>query len=142
MAIGDRIKQLIDIKGVTAYIVSAKTGISQATLSRLMSNATKKPNINNIELLANYFNVNPDWLLTGNGERYLPPKNDFTQLTEQEISDMIAEKFSERVMDMYKRGELYPAEVHDKIVAEKDAKISELQRDVWELQKQIEELKK
>ena len=45
------------------------TGISQATLSRILNNNTAKLNIQNLILLSDYFNVNYDWLSTGKGER-------------------------------------------------------------------------
>ena len=37
MGIGIRIKELMERKGVSAYTVSSDTGISQSTLSRLLS---------------------------------------------------------------------------------------------------------
>lgn len=65
MNIGNRIIKLSEKLGVTPYEISKKTGISQATLSRLINNETTKPNIKNAEILANYFNVSKEWLLTG-----------------------------------------------------------------------------
>ena len=64
----ERLRHLIDKAGITPYEVSMKTGISQSTLSRLLNKATSKPNIKNVEILANYFCVNKVWLLTGEGE--------------------------------------------------------------------------
>jgi transcriptional regulator with XRE-family HTH domain len=65
MGIGFRIKKMIEDKGVTPYNVSIKTGISQSTLSRILNDNSKKPNIENTKILAKYFNVSEDWLLTG-----------------------------------------------------------------------------
>ena len=67
--LSERVKKLMDEKGVTAYEVSRMTGISQSAMSRVLSNATQKMSIDNITLLAKYFNVNYDWLSTGRGER-------------------------------------------------------------------------
>ena len=64
----ERLRHLIDKAGITPYEVSMKTGISQSTLSRLLNKATSKPNIKNVEILANYFCANKVWLLTGEGE--------------------------------------------------------------------------
>lgn len=66
MEFSEKLKGLIKEKGVTAYIVANKTGISEATLSRLLNNNTSKPNIKNVDLLAKYFNVTSDWLLSSN----------------------------------------------------------------------------
>lgn len=68
MKFSDRLRKLIDSKGVTAYVVASETGVSEATMSRLLNNSTSKPNIKNVKLLAKYFAVNSDWLLTGEGE--------------------------------------------------------------------------
>lgn len=38
MSIGERIKKLLEYKGVTPYIVSMHTGVSQATMSRIIKN--------------------------------------------------------------------------------------------------------
>jgi len=71
--IGDRLTQLLKNKGVTRYVVSEYTGISESTLSRII-NKNSKPNIENCKLLANYFNVSEEWLLTGSGEKELMHK--------------------------------------------------------------------
>ncbi len=45
MGIGERITELLEKKGITAYTLSNETGLSQATLSRIINRNTK-PNIN------------------------------------------------------------------------------------------------
>ena len=69
MKLNDRVKQLINEKGVTVYEVSVRTGISQATLSRILNNSTAKMMLYNIYKLADYFNVSRDWLNSGKGEK-------------------------------------------------------------------------
>lgn len=68
MSIGERIKKLLDYKCVTPYTVSINTGVSQATMSRIIKNSTAKPSNGTIEVLAKYFNTTPDWILTGRGD--------------------------------------------------------------------------
>lgn len=68
MSVRIRLKQIIDEKGVTPYELSKQTGISQATLSRLLSGETSKPSISNTDKIAKYLQLNRDWLLTGKGE--------------------------------------------------------------------------
>ena len=68
MDFNSRLDKLIKDKGVTPYVVSKKTGISQATLSRVLSRSTAKMCEKNIELLAQYFEVDVEWLRTGVGD--------------------------------------------------------------------------
>jgi len=71
MSFGERLAELIKNKGVTPYEIFIKTGVSQSTISRVLNNNTTKPGIRNIEILAEYFNVDSDWLRTGSGNRDL-----------------------------------------------------------------------
>ena len=72
MNIFKRIQELADIKHVTMYVVSQDTGVSQSVFSRLKNEPTAKLNRKNLEVLANYFCVNANWLATGSGDRYEP----------------------------------------------------------------------
>lgn len=72
MGIGERIKKLLEYKKVTPYTVSLHTGISQATMSRILNNSTAKPSNGTVEILAKYFNTTSDWILTGRGEMIKP----------------------------------------------------------------------
>lgn len=71
--IKERLKQLFEEKDVTPYRVSKETSITRTTIGNYIDGKTE-PNKSNIGLLANYFRVNEDWLLTGNGEKYLNSK--------------------------------------------------------------------
>jgi len=94
MSLRDRVRELMDIKGVTAYDIWAATGISQSTLSRLKTDLTAKPNLKNLKKLADYFEVSEDWLRTGNGEPF-PLKNSKEEIrilnTQEMISRLIAQ---------------------------------------------------
>jgi transcriptional regulator with XRE-family HTH domain len=65
----DRLSQLIKEKQVTPYEIFVKTGVYQSTISLLLAGKTKKLNIRNSELLANYFGVSRNWLMTGKGKK-------------------------------------------------------------------------
>ena len=65
----DRLTQLIDKKGISAYYLSKATGVSQATISRLKSDATARASISTNERIARYFKVSAEWLLTGEGDK-------------------------------------------------------------------------
>ena len=69
MNLGSRLRQLIEEKKVTAYEVALKTGVSQATLSRVLNDTTAKMSIKTIDVLTQYFNVDRDWLASGIGEK-------------------------------------------------------------------------
>lgn len=75
MDLVDRLKYIIDIKGLTSYKISIDTGINESVLSRLLNKKTKKPHGNTIKLLANYLHVSENWLLTGEGEMQNTSKN-------------------------------------------------------------------
>lgn len=64
MGIGERITELLEKKGITAYTLSNETGLSQATLSRIINRNTK-PNASNLKAISDYFDVDQTWLLTG-----------------------------------------------------------------------------
>lgn len=68
MNIAERVKQLAENKGITMYILSLETGISQSSLSRFI---TGKGEISrkNLKKLSEYFHVDLDWLVTGEGEQ-------------------------------------------------------------------------
>jgi phage repressor protein C with HTH and peptisase S24 domain/transcriptional regulator with XRE-family HTH domain len=68
----DRIKELSIIKGVTMYTVSKDTGIPLSNLFHSKSDKYNGISPRYIEKLADYYNVNADWLLTGRGDAYDP----------------------------------------------------------------------
>lgn len=87
MEIGEILKKLLEEKGVTPYEVSADTGISQSTFSRMLNKNTK-PNQKNKRLLAEYFNVNPEFLVTGK-------KRSVVQTKTVELDDGLLERNDE-----------------------------------------------
>lgn len=68
MTITDRFAKAIEQKGVSRYLIAKETGIDQSRLSRLFSGQVKKPSAKNLKILADYFNVSEEWLLTGEGK--------------------------------------------------------------------------
>ena len=68
MSFGERLRQVIENKGITPYELSAKTNISQATLSRILGNFTSRPSIRTVEYIADYLQISKEWLLTGSGD--------------------------------------------------------------------------
>jgi transcriptional regulator with XRE-family HTH domain len=64
----ERYLHLIKEKDVTPYQISEETGISNTVLSKIKLEKVKKISNTTAKLLANYFGVNKEWLLTGKGE--------------------------------------------------------------------------
>lgn len=86
-----RIQQLSNKKGVTMYTISQETGISQSVFSRLKTETTAKLSRKNLDILANYFCVNADWLATGSGDMYSPGVVKDTKLHDDALWERIKE---------------------------------------------------
>ena len=84
MTFGERLRQVIENKGITPYQLSAKTNVSQATLSRILANSTTKPSIKTVEVIADYLRISREWLLTGNGDMHTKSESDAS------FSDLLA----------------------------------------------------
>lgn len=67
----ERLRYLLDLYEVTPYRVSKETGVSQSTISRFLSSAEGaiRFQAETIERLSKYFQVSPDWLEYGRGDR-------------------------------------------------------------------------
>ena len=66
--IGTRLSELLKNKGVSAYVLADETGMSNATLSRIIKKDAK-PNIKTLKKITDYFNVSREWFLTGSGKK-------------------------------------------------------------------------
>jgi transcriptional regulator with XRE-family HTH domain len=71
--IAEMLGKLIDGKGFTPYQVARDTGVSDATLSRLLSGKTQKMSGNTARIFAEYFRVSFEWLMTGIGKANMLP---------------------------------------------------------------------
>lgn len=92
MEIGGRITELLEKKGITAYMFSQQTGISQATLSRII-NKNSKPNASNLKVISEYFNVDQTWLLTG--KEYESVNSTLSKNIKSEIKEVAFDEFME-----------------------------------------------
>lgn len=71
MTFGERLRQVIENKGITPYQLSAKTNVSQAALSRILANSTT-------------LQISREWLLPGNGDMHTKSESDAS------FSDLLA----------------------------------------------------
>lgn len=73
MEFKDRLKYLLERDGITAYRIWKDTAITKGTIANYIEGKTT-PNRSNVTILANYFNVNEAWLLSGDGKMNLSNK--------------------------------------------------------------------
>lgn len=64
----DRIKKARKDAGYTQAQVAQITGISQAIISN-MENGNREPNLENLGILADFYEVSIDWLLGTRGKK-------------------------------------------------------------------------
>jgi len=103
MSIKDRYISLRDEKGVTNYVVSEKTGIQNSALGRLEKGQVKNPSEKTIAALAKFFDVNEDWLRTGNGEKRDDiKKSDLYKIVYSATMDALRDFNKDRIKDKTK----------------------------------------
>jgi transcriptional regulator with XRE-family HTH domain len=71
--IKNRIKEILKESALRQIEFAKSIGISQGSLNELI-NKDRLPSAETIIALKNEYNINPTWLLTGEGEMYLPEK--------------------------------------------------------------------
>lgn len=67
--LGERLKQVLEVKDISRYRIHKDLGISQGTLKNYIENATS-PTPSILKQLCQYLNINETWLLTGEGEMH------------------------------------------------------------------------
>ncbi len=80
MDIYDRIENLLSVRGMSAYKLSKETGISTGLLSQ-WKKRSQAPSADKLKIVADYFGVSTDYLLTGE-QKEKPLINDDEELTE------------------------------------------------------------
>ena len=83
MTIGDRLRYLIEVRGYTQVELAAKIGLTQAAISNIVTNASRKPSAPTLLKLAAALQANPDWIITGQGEPF--QMNTIGAKSEQEL---------------------------------------------------------
>lgn len=81
----ERIKELRSRLGLTQEEFSSKIGLSRNFIAQIETGTKKKPSERTIFDICEKFNVNQDWLRTGNGEMFVELSKD------EQISAMLGE---------------------------------------------------
>lgn len=109
--ISERLAYLLESKKITPYQLSIGTGISESTISRILSQKTKKLQTPTITLLANYLQVKKEWLLTGDGD-----------IAEKDQADLNFTGYLSRIDELIKANKDLSAS--NKILAENNARLT------------------
>lgn len=115
--ISNRINELVNYfsKGNKSDFARA-IGISEANIRNYI--AGKLPKADTLFAIIDKFEINAEWLLTGQGEMLkqeepqtsaAPPENDFAGLTNQQIKDLIREEFDAYLLEQFEAGRIVPA---------------------------------
>jgi transcriptional regulator with XRE-family HTH domain len=67
---GDRLRYLIEVRGYTQVELASKIGVTQAAISNLVTDSSRKPSAPTLLKLAAALQANPEWILTGQGDPF------------------------------------------------------------------------
>ena len=70
LSLGDRLRYLLEIRGYSQVALAKKIGITQAAISNLVTDSSRKPSAPTLLKLAAALQANPDWILTGEGDPF------------------------------------------------------------------------
>lgn len=73
-SIGTRIKELRKIKNISQEELANELSVSRQTISKWESDIVS-PDINNIEMLSNFFEVSTDYIINGKENKTSPKQN-------------------------------------------------------------------
>ena len=68
LSIGDRLRFLLEARGYTQVELAKKCGITQAAISNIITDSTRKPSAPTLLKLAAALQCNPQWILDGKGD--------------------------------------------------------------------------
>ena len=75
LTVGERIRWLIEHRGYKQQELADKIGVTQAAISNLVTDNSRKPNAFTLIEMSDALDANPRWILYGEGdfERWPPP---------------------------------------------------------------------
>lgn len=70
LSIGDRLRYLIEVRGYTQVELAHKIGLTQAAISNIVTNSSRRPSAPTLLKLAAALQANPQWILDGQGDPF------------------------------------------------------------------------
>lgn len=70
MTIGDRIRYLREVKEIKQVELAKRIGLSQAAISNLETDSSRKPSAPTLMKLAAVLECNPQWIIDGKGDPF------------------------------------------------------------------------
>lgn len=109
--LSERVQSLLDSKRMTIYAFWQETGLDQGVMGKLLRGETKKPTAKTLKLIANYFQVDRNWLLTGNGESGIKERPDKENYNKSELftikkEPIMTQKMLEDLIEIMKNQQL------------------------------------
>ena len=100
-SVGSRLKLILKTLNKSQQDIENEIGIARSIVSRI---AADKVGLSNLFIYAfkKEYNINPDWLVNGEGEMFLETKNDHTSLDLKEMQETI-----EAVEEIFQENNLY-----------------------------------
>lgn len=70
MTVGERVRWLLEYKGLKQTELAAKMGTTQAMISNIVTDASRKPSAPSLLDMADIFECRPRWILDGHGDPF------------------------------------------------------------------------
>lgn len=70
LTIGDRIRYLLEVREYSQVAIAEKIGVTQAAISNLVTDSSRKPSAPTLMKLAAALQASPDWIITGEGDPF------------------------------------------------------------------------
>lgn len=129
MTVKERIREFIKFKGISERQFCLKIGVSSTYVSSMR--ISLQPD-KLLKIAQAYPELNTTWLITGEGEMLRAGYTLHPEIREDFISSG-SEVFKDKLIDMFKKGEIYPAALvweQHRLIMEKSARVEELLKEV------------
>jgi transcriptional regulator with XRE-family HTH domain len=138
-SIGERIKAYRLKKRITLRDFAKLIGISQGGLSEIENNKTK-PGANTLISIVHKNDINPGWLLTGEGDMFIKPLCRETEISSEVLEALKSNPTIEKIIMML--GEMKDDDVlHLFSMLEERKKVRDLEDQITEIKKKLDKKK-
>ena len=70
MSVGERVRWLLEVRGMKQTELAAKLDSTQAMVSNIVTDASRKPSAPTLLAMADAFECRPSWILDGRGDPF------------------------------------------------------------------------